>query len=1801
MSVLAFFGATATFVRGAVFGALLTLLLEAAVLVWLVRSLAKPGHRFTPPSPGDRPSADPVPTQLPPIPPHDALRLGRTSLPGRPAPPVAAGLPEHLRPWPAAIVAFLARELTPRDSDTPVVAGRPVARSTLEAMQSLRYSASSISGAAAAADASAGAGQPTLAAATSAAAAATSATSPLPAAHESEPVAVGEMEPCHWLNVALHRFFLSFRASQHFKESWTQRMSKKLNMRLKNNSFVTSIQIRELSLGDNSPSIHGIRLLKGVTKDLAVFGEAEVSYEGGGSILLEVTLSRNITVPARVYLNQFTGVIRVRAPSLLWPDMIGVAFVEDPGISFTVETGNQTGGDGTMFVRGMINSAIASIVRKTFLELWVLPSWRTFFLPQMQPSAEEFIVRSQTKKEMAAVALAASKQAPAPAVAASGPPRPTLVDRASALWESRLRGPKAARRDLLQGTTFDVTLPLQLADAKAVDEMDASLVSSFLALVNEPDDPVNSSSASNPALRDVDEPGGSESGSAPSLGAAAPAAAASSSPQQQPLSLAPSVSGSGTAASGTATAPTAPSTPSSSSTAATAAVGSSQTAPASSGWKTIRNRNGVHVQKRVLGVLGSTDMVRAFVTIACDAERVARVLLNPAHFAHVYETFEGARSVHEFDAPRGVLAPKFRFGRGMEKNLLVFATRRTLRRTAGDGAAGSGPADVEAEVAAEIAASLESLGDDLGVERIFVMRSIGSIQAGGGQGSAAAGTTGGVASAAAASSASTSTAAALTTALGSDDAAPIPGAADTPAPDSTAADPAPTVDLHRPSEADVGGALDAASEAGADGGRVAESEGAASDGDDGDQDPDVSRHLRVPADGGERASPVVSRSRPVDVPADGGATPAAATLTPSPSGSAAALRSPRPMSSSASLSSKAKQAAPSTSPQPAGLARTPEDAAATAGDGKQQQQHQACVYIYGYHVVPLPADPKGSCRVTIVAHLSPDLQKLEVDTQSCRKLKQFIEDLDQLSRDFSDAAAEATGEVRRRRVFPFGGGGSNASGTTLAGAGGSSALAGTGWATAFAGNQGAGSAPEADGRRIDKIKNYLGNTANYLMKNRKTSNASWLPGRSASQQASQDAQDDMGDDASYELVGTDGDVSARHAPLETPGDGNAGSQPSLPRRQARSATAAADGAQERSASASIASALGLQHAPSASAPVLGPKTLATIAAGARAAAAVAAVAANAAAQVAANAGAAAHASSGEISIIAPRRSLAFEMTEFGREPYIERVLHPKDIVRVEIPFNRAAFGPAVVLEWEHMMRSEAAARFGIIFVPDNPHTSQRPVVQLLPFAPSSDTSRDLFPVAAVQSYTGPAYGTALVSGFGSGVFVLVWDNLMIQSKKVSKSFAYKCLVHNLEPPAVLVASAAAAGLGSLGLVGMATRNSPQGSSQSLAEHEAQHAGGQAPSTQIVELARIGACAEVAIQRNTYFALPIVYDASTAGADAVMDGGATRTVLEWEFTTGGSDINFGIFYEPLVDAVSIPPATPFEPPVYAFAASAGGSQRRSSNAGVADPSHASARHEDSRADVHSDTSTLDAAHGGDGADLGSSGEQLHGNVPPPMPPRASLSERLAAAVGRDPAAPAPAQSVSSPPPPAGSAASPPRTVASMLSSRFAAARSKVDSQRSALLGTTAASAGAPGQAGSAVPSVVNLNAEFMASGSLHRQMVVPPARLNSARMVGGAVSASMDITGRFGVFIFLWDNSTSIISSRTVAFKVNTVTTTMAVMRPPSPAEAADPAAAAAVAATSVSAATETGAETEGGGLDPDADVEELSAPSVMTE
>ena len=139
----------------------------------------------------------------------------------------------------------------------------------------------------------------------------------------SVPSAMSKTVDAEWLNIIMNRLFLTLRSSKVFRNVWTQKgtfstssisinphlVSSKMNMKLKENSFVSHISITNLRLGEHPPTFDGVRLMKGVSADLVLMGEVDITYRGGASIEIQTTLANGSVVPMVVFMNELKGTV----------------------------------------------------------------------------------------------------------------------------------------------------------------------------------------------------------------------------------------------------------------------------------------------------------------------------------------------------------------------------------------------------------------------------------------------------------------------------------------------------------------------------------------------------------------------------------------------------------------------------------------------------------------------------------------------------------------------------------------------------------------------------------------------------------------------------------------------------------------------------------------------------------------------------------------------------------------------------------------------------------------------------------------------------------------------------------------------------------------------------------------------------------------------------------------------------------------------------------------------------------------------------------------------------------------------------------------------------------------------------------------------------------------------------------------------------------------------------------------------------------------------------------------------------
>ncbi|KND04615.1 uncharacterized protein SPPG_00333 [Spizellomyces punctatus DAOM BR117] len=221
---------TSSFIKGLFFGILSVLAIEAFLVFRLVSHFLDPSRRLFKVSAGDRPSfakefigVTGGPEGTGTAADHEILKDELLESKHKTTSSSAHHQTrEHHEPWPENVVEFLRQALTPGDNDAL-----------------LRPSRSKKPGS-------------------------------TPLDQDNEPIAMAETEQCHWINVLAHRFFLALRGSELFKKKAKAKWTEKINVKLKGNSFVSYIEVTDISLGDYAPKIHGVRLLKGIAEDLAV-------------------------------------------------------------------------------------------------------------------------------------------------------------------------------------------------------------------------------------------------------------------------------------------------------------------------------------------------------------------------------------------------------------------------------------------------------------------------------------------------------------------------------------------------------------------------------------------------------------------------------------------------------------------------------------------------------------------------------------------------------------------------------------------------------------------------------------------------------------------------------------------------------------------------------------------------------------------------------------------------------------------------------------------------------------------------------------------------------------------------------------------------------------------------------------------------------------------------------------------------------------------------------------------------------------------------------------------------------------------------------------------------------------------------------------------------------------------------------------------------------------------------------------------------------------------------------------------
>lgn len=512
----------------------------------------------------------------------------------------------------------------------------------------------------------------------------------------------GPTEPCHWFDLIIKRYFIALRQSQFFKEKIKTKWNDKINLKIKGNAFISSCRVTDFAFGQNAPDIKGVRILKRFKEDASVTCDFDLEYKGGASIAIEAQLPGGIKLPVRVHVGSMKGKVRMRTPSIPFNDMVAISFVENPGVNFTVDSPITIA--SSEYLRGMVNKLISNAIRKIFLEMWILPTWRAFFLPLMEPklddvskrqsalrqfnqnsnsSASSFDGLSNTdsviKNESYQTFNASVNSFPesvvnshnvgsrrAPSVesqkrgklASAGPSSKKALLKAVNIWDTakttttnRIMGktgakPSVIAQDCLLSQAFPVGLRINPGISELeLEELDEMFVKSIVSLM-EVKQGLNDS---NPLLGSNDDL------------------------LQNDNDIIPSYTNNNI--NNNSEGPNEIDFDSSQSALSEFSIKNNL----NSDWKLIRQKHGIklHKKKEIHSLSNLIDdqsstsstveahittvVTRAEFIIKCDAERVFNVVSNTEHFRHVEENYTGSDLIHQFDENREIIKLRYAF------------------------------------------------------------------------------------------------------------------------------------------------------------------------------------------------------------------------------------------------------------------------------------------------------------------------------------------------------------------------------------------------------------------------------------------------------------------------------------------------------------------------------------------------------------------------------------------------------------------------------------------------------------------------------------------------------------------------------------------------------------------------------------------------------------------------------------------------------------------------------------------------------------------------------------------------------------------------------------------------------------------------------------------------------------------------------------------------------------------------------------------------------------------------------------
>ncbi len=190
--------------------------------------------------------------------------------------------------------------------------------------------------------------------------------------HSSE-----EQLQTRWINALIGRAFLALYKTQAVEDLIREKITKKIS-RVKKPTFLSSIALRDINMGESAPLITNPRL-KELTVDGDCYAEADVKYSG--NFRLEIAATARIDLGARFKAREVNlvlavvikkveghGLIRFKPPP---SNRVWVTFETMPDIEMTIEPIVSS----RQITYNMVLRAIESRIREVIAETVVYPHW----------------------------------------------------------------------------------------------------------------------------------------------------------------------------------------------------------------------------------------------------------------------------------------------------------------------------------------------------------------------------------------------------------------------------------------------------------------------------------------------------------------------------------------------------------------------------------------------------------------------------------------------------------------------------------------------------------------------------------------------------------------------------------------------------------------------------------------------------------------------------------------------------------------------------------------------------------------------------------------------------------------------------------------------------------------------------------------------------------------------------------------------------------------------------------------------------------------------------------------------------------------------------------------------------------------------------------------------------------------------------------------------------------------------------------------------------------------------------------